>query len=354
METETTASRMKSAILPTLLVVLSLASAGFIMADYVLLGFVAKGATLVGRELGGMSEVQVRAAIEEAVAAPSMLPFTITGDNRSWTLDPKPIVKVDADAMTSQAYKPSHTATLFTRMVSRIAGQPLPATVEPVYTVDKTTLERWVRDTAVSVDRVPVDATRTVANYAIRITPAVYGASVEVTKAVDVLADTLTSEAALATTGSRVASLPIAYTPPKVVETKFKSAIVVDVSACKVYLYDGATLVKTYRCAPGQPAWPTPKGDFKVVKKLANAPWYNPHSSWSASMPDRIPGGPGNPMGDRKIGIDYPGIFLHGIPRSEYSSIGTHASHGCMRMLPVDIHDLYPRVRIGDPVFIRE
>jgi lipoprotein-anchoring transpeptidase ErfK/SrfK len=59
-------------------------------------------------------------------------------------------------------------------------------------------------------------------------------------------------------------------------------------------------------------------------------------------------------MGVRKIGINYPGVFFHGIPASEYSSIGTHASHGCMRMLPSSIHDLYPRVKLGDPVYIRD
>jgi lipoprotein-anchoring transpeptidase ErfK/SrfK len=59
-------------------------------------------------------------------------------------------------------------------------------------------------------------------------------------------------------------------------------------------------------------------------------------------------------MGDRKIGINYPGVFMHGVPPGEYGSIGSHASHGCMRMLPSQVHDLYARVSIGDPVFIRE
>jgi L,D-transpeptidase ErfK/SrfK len=118
-------------------------------------------------------------------------------------------------------------------------------------------------------------------------------------------------------------------------------------------LFEGDELVRTYRCAPGQPAFPTPTGDFKVVRKLAYAPWINPGSDWAKNMPASIPPGPNNPMGVHKVGINYPGIYFHGIPPSEYSSIGTHASHGCMRMMPSEVHNLYDRVKVGTEVFIR-
>ena len=65
---------------------------------------------------------------------------------------------------------------------------------------------------------------------------------------------------------------------PKVTESDFKTAIIVSLAQCKIRLYKGAKLVKTYRCAPGRPAFPTPTGDFEVVTKLANAPWINPAS----------------------------------------------------------------------------
>lgn len=338
-----------------LMLVLSVASASALGADYVVLGtvpIVPKGVTLLGHDLGGMNDAQVRAAIEDNVSTPAMQPLTVQGDGKSWTLDPKGIVTVDVEGMVSQAYAPGRNAVLVSRLSSWAGGQPLTGVVKPAYTVDSATLSAWIRDTATTVDRAPVDATRTVAGHAIQVTPEVLGASVDQTKAVDSLAQALTDEAGLES-ASRVASLPITVIEPKVLQTKFKTAIVVSLAKCTVYLYDGATLVKSYRCAPGRAAFPTPKGDFVIDKKLANSPWYNPHSDWSANMPDVIPAGPSNPMGVRKIGINYPGVFLHGIPRSEYSSIGTHASHGCMRMLPSDVLDLYGRVRIGDPVYIR-
>lgn len=346
------ASRAGSWFKLAFLVTFVVLSLGAVVGDYVALGFVPRGVTLLGRDVSNLSASALRTAIDRNVATPAMRSLTVLGDGRSWQLDPRGIVTVDVEAMVAQAYAPAHKVSMMARLWSRITGAPLRAEVEPVYSVDSASLQRWVTDTAATIERPAVDATRTLVKYTIKITPEVMGAAVNETAAIEVLSSALTAEESLAT-ASRTATLPIDFVAPKVRQSKFKKAIVVSLSQCKVYLYDGAKLIKTYRCAPGQPAWPTPRGDFVIARKQANAPWINPGSSWAASMPHSIPGGPYNPMGDRKIGINWPGIFLHGIPPSEYSSIGTHASHGCMRMMPSSIHDLYPRVRIGDPVFIR-
>lgn len=339
-------------LLCALLVAFSAASVWVVVTDYVSLTVVAKGATVAGHELGGMTDPQVRSTIEQVVSSPMMQPVTVTGDKKSWVLDPKGIVTVDVDSMVAQAYEPARNASLVKRLLNRFADEPIAAEVKPTYSVDSSAVATWVSKTAATVDRKPVDAKRRVVKYAIHIKPAVYGATVDQAAAAAEISRALTDETALSS-AAREASLPVKVVKPKVVESSFKRAIVVSLSQTKVRLYKGTKLIKTYLCAPGQPAWPTPQGDFVIVRKQANAPWINPHSAWSASMPDVIPGGPGNPMGDRKIGINYPGVFLHGIPASEYSSIGTHASHGCMRMMPASIHDLYPRVRVGDPVYIR-
>jgi lipoprotein-anchoring transpeptidase ErfK/SrfK len=352
MKVGNTAKNVLSVVMCAMILAFSGASAWAIGSDYASRGIVAKGASLVGHDLSGMTDAQVRATIDEYVSTPVMRPLTVAGDNKSWVLDPKGIVSIDTDAMTAEAYAPSRSATLFARLISRLADKPLPVDVKPAYSVDASTLAGWVKQTAASVDRPPVDARRSVVGYGIQITPAVYGATVEQTKAVDQISRALTSDAARSS-ASKVTSLPITVVTPSVEASSFGNAIVVSLSQTKIRLFYGDQLVKEYLCAPGQPAWPTPRGDFKIVNKQVNAPWINPHSAWSASMPDVIPGGPGNPMGDRKIAINVPGVFMHGIPRSEYSSIGTHASHGCMRMMPSAIHDLFPRVSIGDPVFIR-
>jgi lipoprotein-anchoring transpeptidase ErfK/SrfK len=352
MKVESTANKVLSVVLSALMFAVSAAAVWAVVSDYATRDIVAKGAALVGHDLTGMTPAQVRATIDEYVSTPVMRPLTVAGDDKTWVLDPKGIVTVDTDAMTAEAYSPSRNATLVERLIGRVTDKPLPVDVKPVYSVDTSTLAGWVKQRATDVDRPPVNAKRDVVGHGIHITPAVYGATVEQTRAVDQISHVLTSDAARSS-ASKVASLAITVVTPSVVASSFGNAIVVSLSECRIRLFSGDQLVKEYPCAPGQPAWPTPKGDFKIVNKQANAPWINPNSAWSASMPPMIPGGPGNPMGDRKIAINVPGVFMHGIPRSEYGSIGSHASHGCMRMMPSAVHDLYGRVNIGDPVFIR-
>ena len=353
MKARTAVSRILLVLLATAMLVLSGTLAWATVNDYQARGYIAKGVTIAGKDVGGMTEAQARAAIEEAVSTPLTRPLTVTADHKTFTLDPKGVITVDADTMIDEAYAPRRDATFVARLQHDLAGTPLPAQVAPKYTVNQPAIDAWVAQTATAINRPASDASRTMVKYKFVIKPSAYGAKLDQKTSSQLIGAALLSDAAL-DSGSRTASLPVNWVKPKVVESSFKTAIIVSLSECKIRLYDGAKLVKTYSCAPGQPDWPTPTGDFKIDSKQANAPWINPHSAWSASMPDVIPGGPDNPMGDRKIGINYPGVFMHGVPPGEYGSIGTHASHGCMRMMPSQVHDLYGRVDIGNPVYIRE
>lgn len=353
MEGRNVARNIGAVAVAVIMLLFSVASAWALVNDYHERGLVSKGVKLVDRDLGGMTEAQVRQAVEEAVSTPMERPVTISGDGKSWTLDPTGIVRVDVDAMVDQAYAPRLNATIIERLDSSLTGRLLPAEVKPVYSVDASAVESWIASRAAEIDRRPVDASRTAGpGYTMRIIPEVLGAKVDRAAAFDEISKSLTADAALAN-ASRAVSLPVSVTSPKVTAASFKTGIVVSLARCRIYLYNGAKLVKSYSCAPGRPAFPTPKGDFFIQSKQRYAPWYNPGTDWAKSMPPMIPGGPGNPMGTTKIGINYSGVFMHGVPPGEFGSIGTHASHGCMRMMPSAVLDLYGRVNIGDPVFIR-
>ena len=56
-----------------------------------------------------------------------------------------------------------------------------------------------------------------------------------------------------------------------------------------------------------------------------------------------------NPLKARWMGI-VNGVGIHGT--GEDASIGSAASHGCIRMHVADVEDLYPRVPVGTPVLI--
>ena len=124
----------------------------------------------------------------------------------------------------------------------------------------------------------------------------------------------------------------------------------IDLSERKLYLYGGdGSVIKTYRVAVGTPAYPTPTGNFRIITKEKNPTWNPPDSAWAAGM-GPVPPGPGNPLGTRWMGLNSPGIGIHGTPTS--SSIGTAVSHGCIRMLIPEAEDLFTRVFVGTPVEI--
>jgi lipoprotein-anchoring transpeptidase ErfK/SrfK len=152
---------------------------------------------------------------------------------------------------------------------------------------------------------------------------------------------------------AQTVALSTTTTKPKV--TSFKKHILVSLKQRKVYLYNNMKLEKTYRCAIGMKAYPTPKGTFYIGKKRKNPDWHRGSAAWAQSMPAYIGPGPSNPLGTRalyvykKNGADT-GVRFHGTTKT--SSIGHAASHGCMRMTRKSVEDFFKRVPLKTPVYI--
>ncbi len=132
--------------------------------------------------------------------------------------------------------------------------------------------------------------------------------------------------------------------------TALGSQIVVDLGDRQLYLYRGDKVFKSYGIAVGQPAYPTPTGSCVIVNKQVDPTWIPPDSDWAKDAKP-IPPGPNNPLGTRWIGTSFSGIGIHGTP--DGWSIGTYASHGCIRMHIPDVEDLYTHVVVGMPVLIQ-
>jgi len=123
----------------------------------------------------------------------------------------------------------------------------------------------------------------------------------------------------------------------------------IDLSAYTLTLKRGGTPTRSYPIAKGQPRYPTPTGALRVVDKQVDPVWTPPDSPWAAEL-DTIPAGPGNPLGTRWIGTSRTAIGIHGTYAE--GSIGTAASHGCIRMRIADVEELFRQVRVGTPIRI--
>jgi lipoprotein-anchoring transpeptidase ErfK/SrfK len=154
---------------------------------------------------------------------------------------------------------------------------------------------------------------------------------------------------------SRTVKPKIVRTQPKVTTAglgkAYGTVITIDRSTFTLRLFKHLKVAKTYRVAVGMPAYPTPTGLFSVANKAVNPAWTAPNSPWAGAFANEtVPGGSAeNPLKARWMGI-VNGVGIHGtgIP----GSIGTAASHGCIRMTVPDVIDLYPRVPVGTPVLI--
>jgi lipoprotein-anchoring transpeptidase ErfK/SrfK len=148
----------------------------------------------------------------------------------------------------------------------------------------------------------------------------------------------------------RSRSLPVNGRVDERMRSVMVGRIVVSLSQFKLSLIRGGKVVKTYPIAIGQAAYPTPTGDYEIIQKQVDPTWFPPSSPWAEGL-GPIPPGPGNPLGTRWIGTSAPAIGIHGTYAP--SSIGTAASHGCMRMHIADVEELYDEVSLGMKVSIR-
>ncbi|MEA2254567.1 MAG: hypothetical protein QOG35_612 [Solirubrobacteraceae bacterium] len=132
----------------------------------------------------------------------------------------------------------------------------------------------------------------------------------------------------------------------------YNTVITVDKAHFKLRLFKGLKFRKSYSVAVGQPAFPTPTGRFSITSKQVNPVWSVPNSPWAGELAGTtVDGGSlANPLKARWMGIAN-GVGIHGT--GEDASIGTRASHGCIRMHVSDVIDLFRRTPVGAPVLIR-
>ncbi|GAB6182258.1 hypothetical protein JCM14036_35770 [Desulfotomaculum defluvii] len=130
---------------------------------------------------------------------------------------------------------------------------------------------------------------------------------------------------------------------PSAGATEKSKLIIINKKTNQLGFYVDGLLTKVFPVATGRQRSFTPEGNFKVVNKLVNPPYYKKN----------IPGGsPYNPLGTRWLGLSAPGgsYGIHG--NSNPSSIGTYASNGCIRLHNKDILWLYDQIPVGTPVII--
>lgn len=114
--------------------------------------------------------------------------------------------------------------------------------------------------------------------------------------------------------------------------------------------------VTTHPIGIGRQGWETPTGQASVTGRARDPAWYVPasvraeHSERGDPLPRVVPPGPDNPLGRFALTLSLPGYLIHGTNKP--AGVGMRVSHGCIRLYPEDIAELFRRVPDGTPVHI--
>jgi lipoprotein-anchoring transpeptidase ErfK/SrfK len=287
---------------------------------------IARGVTLAGVPVGGMSNEQAQAALRPAFARPVRLVYR----DRRWRLSPARFgAKVSVAEGVARAFR-AH------------AG----ASVSLVPKIDVGEVRRFVRALDKRISYPAEDAELTGLN----------GLVPQFKKekpGVQVLRGLTARRIVRALQTPRIHRIRVAVRvlPPVRTVAKFGPVVVIRRGINELRYYEGGRLLRKFGVATGQSVYPTPTGIFSVVDMQLNPWWLPPDSPWAEGLKP-IPPGPGNPLGTRWMGLSAPGVGIHGTP--DDASIGYSASHGCIRMHIPDAEWLFHHVQIGTPVVITD
>jgi lipoprotein-anchoring transpeptidase ErfK/SrfK len=307
-------------------------------------GRILAGVTVAGVDVGGMTRDEAVAAVKAAVEPKLRRGVVVVGGGERWAVTP---ARLGYGAKVEQAVDQALAGPELSALADfwhRLTTKPVTHAVGIGRIEDKDKVASFVRRLAPKLAVAPTDASIRLVDGEVVRQKARDGHVLDVKASTRALVKALRGNA-------RKVKLVTRPVDPKVTNDELGKTIAINLSTNRLTFYDGLKVRKVYPVATGQPSFPTPQGTWEVVYKRVNPTWTNPApDGWGADMPKSIPPGPGNPLGTRAMSLNASGILIHGTYAS--GSIGSYASHGCIRMFLHDVEALYPQVPIGTPVLI--
>lgn len=138
-----------------------------------------------------------------------------------------------------------------------------------------------------------------------------------------------------------------------------REGIVINIPEMRLYYFPKPKagefpMVVTYPISIGRQDWTTPLGLSKVVSKKKDPTWRPPasirqeHAAEGDILPEVVLPGPDNPLGQYALYLSRNGYLIHGTDKPY--GIGMRVTHGCIRLYPKDIEQLFARASVGTPV----
>jgi lipoprotein-anchoring transpeptidase ErfK/SrfK len=307
-------------------------------------GKMAKGVSIDGTSVSGMTRTQARQAIAGKLK-PIQGPMELSFEGKGYLIDMKKVdYRVDEDEMIQDAFYVGKRSPGFLRIFRRLFAIPIHKDIPVQATCSKAKLKTVVDGIAEKVNRAPKSASISVATGAVVIDPARLGVRVRVDDTVKALEKSMP-------TPNRTVNIVADMIQPEIVDSDISKVVWIQQSSFTLTVYNRDQEVNSYKVAVGMPQYPTPNGKFHITYKERNPTWL-PTSEWAKDkqgIPQ--PPGPNNPLGGYWMDLGG-GIGIHATPFPK--TVGERASHGCIRMEESDAAALFNAVKVGTPVFITD
>jgi len=311
---------------------------------------IAPGVTIGGVDVGGMDVDEARRVIRDEVVAPLRQQVSVRFSDETYTLTPEQLnQRGDVAGMVDEAIEESREGGFVGRVGRYVAGGEVNSNIPAEVHYSKKAVRNFVETLAEEINRDPVNATVIPSGDSLNPQPGEQGIDLRNQEMTELI--TARIEQPL---GPRTIEARVLRTDPEITRKELAEAyptyVVIDRGGFQLRLFEHLKLAKTYTIAVGQAGLETPAGLYHVQDKQVNPYWYVPESDWAGDLAGTVvPPGPSNPLQARWIGIA-DGAGIHGT--SDIGSLGTAASHGCVRMSIPEVIELYDRVPMGTPIYV--
>jgi len=342
---------MRAAIISLSTLVVFLTAGGITAYDASRDDLIATGVTVGGIDIGGLRAGEVRVLLDRRLARPLERPMSVEVEGRRFSLPARRArVTVDVEASVQDALAKSRQGGPLSRLARDLSKEPLGADLSPRVTHSRGAVRSFARRVKRAFDRPARDARLRYSATGLRRVRSKAGATLSARR----LERRLSTELALPD-GDRRVTARLKTVEPKVstreLAARYPTFITVDRKRFELRFFQKLRLVKKYRIAVGKVGLETPAGLYNVQNKAIDPAWSVPDREWAGDLAGKvIPGAtPENPIKARWMGI-YSGAGIHGT--DDTASLGTNASHGCIRMSIPAVKQLYRSVEVETPVFI--
>jgi lipoprotein-anchoring transpeptidase ErfK/SrfK len=323
--------------LGALITVAVLAAAGVLIAGEAGDDRIAAGVRVAGVDVGGLDEAAARKRVRAELDAVVRRPVEVTHSSRTFVLRPdRAGVHVDANETIDAALERDDAGS-----------------VAPRVSYDRAKIDGFAGRVAKRLELEARDADIDIRDGKLSRTRARNGVEVERAQFVAALVRAMSS----AKRSARAVEVPVTVIerPDRTLvdlARRYPTVIGIDRDAKVLRLYENLKLKRRYKIAVGQQGLESSAGRYKIEEKIVNPPWHAPNKAWAGELAGQtIPANdPRNPLEARWMGY-HDGEGIHGT--KDIASLGTQASHGCIRMSPKAVKALFREVKLGTPVFLQ-